>query len=228
MQIVKIVYNKISAQTIGKIVAALKQGKIIIYPTETFYGLGCDATNARAVKKIYKIKGRAENKALPFLVASLTMARKYLVFNEQTKKLSRQFWPVSVPSHSRLHRGKSGPLSLVLDFSEYGRKIFKRSINKNSFDAGVRISSNKIATLIVKKLGKPLISTSANPSGKPVASDAQTVVKYFQYKKFKPDIIIDAGKLPPSLGSTFVDARGDKIKILRKGNLIISKKFIKV
>ena len=148
MKVIKIDNNKISAQIIAKITRALKQGEVVVYPTETFYGLGCDATNAQAVAK-----------------------------------------------------------------------IFKKSINQKSFDAGARISSNKIAALLVKKLGKPLISTSANLSGWPAASEAKTVIKYWQRRKFKPDVIIDAGKLPPSLGSTLVDARSGKIIILRKGDL---------
>ena len=205
MKVIKIDNNKISAQIIAKITRALKQGEVVVYPTETFYGLGCDATNAQAVAKIFKIKGRQRNKALPFLVSDIKMARKYLRFNRQAKMLAAKFWP--------------GPLSLVLDFNANGRKIFKKSINQKSFDAGARISSNKIAALIVKKLGKPLISTSANLSGWPAASEAKTVIKYWQRRKFKPDVIIDAGKLPPSLGSTLVDARSGKIIILRKGDL---------
>jgi len=219
MEIIKIDANFRKGRMIEKVAAELKRGKVIVYPTETFYGLGCDATNARAVEKIFKIKGRAENKALPFLVSSLAMARKYLILNKQAEKLIKQFWPVSVPNQSELRRGKSGSLSLVLDFSEHGRKVFKRSINKQSFDAGVRISSHIIATLLVKKLGKPIISTSANPSGQPAASDAQTAINYFKNKKNRPDIILDAGKLPPSLGSTFVDARNKELKILRQGSL---------
>lgn len=207
MKIMKINKNKVDSQIMNKIVSTLRQGNIIVYPTETFYGLGCDATNMRAVNKIFKIKGRQRDKALPFLVSSASMAKKYLVFNAAAKKLSQKFW--------------SGPLSLILDFNEYGRKIFKRSINKKNFNAGVRISSNKIAALLVKKLGKPLVSTSANLSGFPAASDAKTVIKYFKNKKYQPDIILDAGKLPLSLGSTFVDARGREIKILRQGDLRI-------
>jgi len=205
MEIVKVNPKKINFKIINKIAGALKKGKVIAYPTDTFYGLGCDATNARAVLKIYKIKGRPQDKALPFLVASRAMAQKYLRFNREAKALAAKFW--------------SGPLSLVLDFNAKGREVFKHSINKNDFSAGVRVSSNKIAAALVKKIGRPLISTSANPSGKPAANNMQTVIKYFQSKKFKPDIIMDAGKLPPSLGSTFVDARSGKIKILRRGDI---------
>ena len=205
MDIFKINFQRPSPKIIDEIVSALKRGKIVVYPTETFYGIGCDATNAKAVAKIFKIKGRQRNKALPFLVSDIKMARKYLRFNRQAKMLAAKFWP--------------GPLSLVLDFNANGRKIFKKSINQKSFDAGARISSNKIAALIVKKLGKPLISTSANLSGWPAASEAKTVIKYWQRRKFKPDVIIDAGKLPPSFGSTLADARSGKIIILRKGDL---------
>ncbi|PIT93569.1 threonylcarbamoyl-AMP synthase [Candidatus Falkowbacteria bacterium CG10_big_fil_rev_8_21_14_0_10_43_11] len=214
MKIVKIDFNFRRSKIIKEITEELKRGKIIVYPTETFYGLGCDATNARAVKKIYQIKGRAENKALPFLVCNLAMARKYLEFNGLAKQLAKQYW--------------SGPLSLVLPFNVYGRKFFKHSINSKNFDGGVRISSNKLATLLVKKLGKPLISTSANLSNQPSTGDVPIIINYFKNKKYQPDIIIDAGKLPLSLGSTFLDARSGEIKILRQGDLKISKKFLKL
>ncbi|MDP3900031.1 MAG: L-threonylcarbamoyladenylate synthase [bacterium] len=207
MTIIKIDKNKIDKEIISQLADFLQQGKVIVYPTETFYGLGCDSTNIIAVKKVYQIKGRSFNKPLPVIVASQAMLKTYFVINSAAKKLIKKYLP--------------GPLSLVLNYNEHGKKIFKKSINQKSFDGGVRISSNEIATFLSKSLKKPITSTSANPSGRPSALDAPTVIKYFKNQKYQPDYIIDAGKLPKSKGSTFVDARDGEVKILRQGDLKI-------
>ena len=199
----------------NEVVRFLQAGKVIAYPTETVYGLGCDAFNGLANKKIFKIKGRASDKALPVLVSSVSMLKKYFKINNLAKQLINKYWP--------------GPLTLVLDFNENGKKKFQ-SINKKNYSGAVRISSSDIATKIIKKLGSPLVSTSANPSGEPAALDTQTISRYFKNKKNKPDIIIEGGNLKESKGSTIVDARNGEIKILRQGDLRVYKvkKFIKL
>ena len=190
-----------------EIAAALRAGKIIAYPTETLYGLGCDAANARAAAKIFQIKGRASAKALPVLVSSPAMAQKYFCFTPLAKKLAKKYWP--------------GPLTIVVDYNAQGKRFFKKSINQNSFDAGVRFSGNAFATALVRKLGAPLVATSANASGKPAALSAPEVFNYFKKRKHQPDIIVDGGALKPSKGSTVVDARDCNLKILRQGDLEI-------
>jgi len=196
-----IILDKKNANEVARF---LQAGKVIAYPTETVYGLGCDAFNGLANKKIFKIKGRASDKALPVLVSSVSMLKKYFKINNLAKQLINKYWP--------------GPLTLVLDFNENGKKKFQ-SINKKNYSGAVRISSSAIATKIIKKLGSPLVSTSANPSGEPAALDTQTISRYFKNKKNKPDIIIEGGNLKESKGSTIVDARNGEIKILRQGDL---------
>jgi len=192
---------KNAQEVIDQAVAMLTAGKTVVYPTETIYGLGCAAGNIKAVRKIYQIKGRAKNKALPFLLADMRMANKYLKFNPTAIKLAKKYWP--------------GPLSLVLPTTALGRRLF------GGADAGVRISSNKFATKLVRALGQPLISTSANLSSKPSASSAKQVIKYFKNRRYKPDLIIDAGRLPKSKGSTFVRISGSEIEIIRLGDIVI-------
>jgi L-threonylcarbamoyladenylate synthase len=191
--------------TIKQTVAALIAGKTVVYPTETFYGLGCAAGKRETIKKIYRIKGRGKNKALPFLLADMRMARKYLKFNQAARKLAKKYWP--------------GPLSLVLPVTAAGKKLFAAA------DAGVRISSYQFATRLVKVLGQPLVSTSANPSSQPSASSASAVIKYFNHRRYKPDLIIDAGRLPKSKGSTFVSLTGREPKILRQGDVEVTFNF---
>ncbi|MCK9581872.1 MAG: L-threonylcarbamoyladenylate synthase, partial [Methanoregula sp.] len=154
---------------------------------------------------IFQIKGRARTKALPLLVLSLAMAQKYFIVTPLAKQLAKKYWP--------------GSLTLVLDYNEAGKRIFKKTINKNSFDAGVRVSGNYFATALVKKLGAPLVSTSANLAGKPAALSAPEVFNYFKNKKYQPDIIVDGGTLKASKGSTVVDVRDGKVKIVRQGDI---------
>ena len=110
---------------------------MIVYPTETSYGLGADYTNKRAVKKIFKIKKRSDKK-LSVIVPSLFVIKKYVVIDKEAEKLARTFMP--------------GPLTLIVRKREKGTIAF-------------RISSNEIAFSIAKKFKKPIIATSANISG---------------------------------------------------------------
>lgn len=200
MKIVKIEKGK-EAEAVKLAVEYLKAGKVIAYPTETVYGLGCDATNPRAVAKIYRIKGKEEKRALLFLVSSLAMAKRYLVFTKLASALAKTYWP--------------GALSLILPLTEAGKKIFKR------MDGGVRISSNPLAQAIVRKLASPFISTSANISGQPASSSAKQVVKYFAARKYQPDLVIDAGPLKKSKGSTIINLTKTEPVVLRAGAVSI-------
>lgn len=182
-------------------VRALRDGKVIAYPTETVYGLGCDATNKKAVKKIYAIKGKSEQKQLLVLVASSAMAKKYVTFNKPAQRLATTYWP--------------GALTLVLPTTPLGKKLF------GTLTLGVRISSNPIAQAIVKSLGEPLVSTSANLTGQAASRSGQEAMESFAKCDSEPDLILDAGKLKKSKGSTIVDCTGVDFKIIRKGDLKI-------
>jgi len=200
MEVIKI-KNFADKEAINKAVEYLKEGKVIAYPTETVYGLGCDATDSKAVDKIYKIKGKSEKKALLFLVSNIKMASEYVILCKNAKKIAKKYWP--------------GALSLILPLTDKGKKIFKRK------DGGVRISSNEIATEIVKKFKKPIISTSANPTGLPSALTAKEVSKYFKDEKYKPDLILDGGRLKKSKGSTIVNLTKDEPELIREGDIFI-------
>lgn len=202
-------------EVIDFVVRALREGKVIAYPTETVYGLGCDATNKRAVNKIYSIKGKSEQKQLLVLVASLAMAKKYVEFNKMAAKLAKEYWPHSAKASRGMPHAK-GALTLVLPTTPLGKKTF------GAPTLGVRISSNVIAQSIVKTLGEPLISTSANFTGEVAAKSGQEVIDSFTKNNLEPDLILDAGKLKKSKGSTIVDCTGAEIRILRQGDLKIT------
>jgi L-threonylcarbamoyladenylate synthase len=181
---------------ISEAVKALKNGGVIVYPTETAYGLGADFLNSKAVKKIYKIKGRNFNKPLSAIVSSLAMAGKLIRFDKISLKLAKKHWP--------------GPLTLVLQSKEKSGKYI-----------GLRVSSNKLAMAIVKRMNRPLVATSANISGKKECYSVDEVIKQFKNKKYQPDLIIDAGRLTKNKVSTVVKINRKEIEVLRKGKIMI-------
>lgn len=189
--------EKITTKELKQVAAELKAGKVIAYPTETVYGLGCDATNQAAVERIYAMKQRDESKPLLFLVSSLKMAREYLLFSDQARRLAKEFWP--------------GPLTLVLPVRPDKQAVIGLS------RAGVRITSHPLALKLVRQLKGPLVSTSANPSGQPSAVSVEEVVGYFHDRSNEPDILLDGGSLPESLPSTVVDLTGPEPVVVREG-----------
>ncbi|MBI4895491.1 MAG: threonylcarbamoyl-AMP synthase [Candidatus Aenigmarchaeota archaeon] len=174
---------------IKEIINVLRRGGVIIYPTETSYGIGCDATNEKAIKKIYEIKKRDKNKPFIVLVQNEKMADKYLKLNKISKTLIKMFSP--------------GPLTLVCD-----SKILPNISGENSF----RISSDKFVQRLLKSYKNPITSTSANISGNKALFKIDEVKKTFYGKV---DIIVDGGDLKNKRLSTVFDTRS--LKVLRKG-----------
>jgi len=201
MQVVKL--NKLNQTVIIKqAVDVLKQGGVIVYPTETAYGLGADFLNPKAVKKVYQIKGRDFKKPLSVIVADLKMAQKLVKFNKISLKLAKKHWP--------------GALTLVLP-----RKAIVETGFKPVSTIALRVSSSKLATAIVKKINQPLTATSANLSGKGELYSTMAVIKEFKNKKYQPDLIIDAGRLPKIKPSTIAKIEKNKLEILRQGKIIV-------
>lgn len=198
---------KANKEGIKEAVKILKSGGTVIYPTETSYGLGADATNKKAVKKVFAIKKRDPTKPMTIIVSSLKMAKEYADFNSLSLKLAKQYWP--------------GALTLVLPLKKGLAKPIFAQVKGECKNLGVRLSPNPIALAIVKKLGAPLISTSANLSGDAPGYQIKDIISQFKDKSNKPDLIIDAGKLPKIDTSTVVKAGDKGVKILRQGPVVI-------
>ncbi len=173
-------------------VSAILNKKIIIYPTETCYGIGGNALIPEVIKKIRKIKKKKT--PLLILVADLKEAQKYCHLNNEAKKLAKKFMP--------------GALTLIVP----KKKILPESLAGKKI--GFRISSDKFAKELCKKSKKPIISTSANLHGEKEIYSAKKAVKHFENKV---DLIIDAGKLKKEKPSTVYDV--ELRKILRKGKI---------
>ena len=179
--------------------AALARGDVIVFPTETLYGLGADALNGQAVDKVFQLKGRDPNNPIPVIVADLAMVQMLVAaIPETAKELMERFWP--------------GPLTLVLP----ARSTIPAPLVNAAGGVGVRISSQPIATQLAARLDRPLTATSANPSGKPPARTVDEAKGYFSNSI---DIFIDGGKLESKTGSTVVEVLESKIKIIREGEI---------
>jgi len=170
---------------------------IIIYPTETCYGIGCSALDKEEVKKIFELKKRPNEKPFIVLVDSINMLKKIARVNKTALELAKKYWP--------------GPLSIVLP----KKNIIQNEVSKDYI--ACRISSNRFANEIIKEIKAPLISTSANLSGKP----SPYSIKEIDESLIKgADLIIDKGELEKNPPSTVVKIDGEKIIMLRKGSII--------
>ncbi len=192
---------KTAAGSLKKAVALLQGDRVIVYPTDTAYGLGCDALNKKAVKRIYKIKNRPAAKALPTIVGSLNLAKKFFKFTPQELRLAKKYWPA--------------PLSLVLEIKGSGF-----GIRDSGLRIAVRVPDSKIARFLSSKLDRPIVSTSANISGKGECYSIKDVLKQFENKKHQPDLILDGGKLKKRKPSTIIQVKDGEIEILRKGPVL--------
>lgn len=198
-------------EIISSCVTALKSGKVVACPTDTSYGLAVDATNINAVKKLYLIKGRGFNKPVHVIVPSVAYAKKNVLWNSAASKLAKKFWP--------------GALSLVLPLRIKNQK--SKILSAGSGFLGIRFPKNNVALGLSLGLKGPITATSANRSGEKDCYSAAEIVAQFKRQKIKPDIIINAGRLPKRKPSTMVKIENGKITILREGP-ILAKEILKI
>lgn len=197
---------KISSRKLKKItettIKTIKNGKVLIFPTDTVYGLIAKAQNEQAVKKIFKIKGRKSQKTLSVFVRDIKMAKELVFINKKQEKFLKKVWP--------------GKITAVLKVKPAAEKLFKVGIVSSEKKIGIRIPNYKLVGLLLKKLNFPLTGTSANISGKSASGNIKKVLNQFKNKKYQPDLIIDAGNLPKSKPSKVLDLTVWPPKILRK------------
>ena len=172
---------------------AIRAGKLVVYPTETSYALGCDATNPKAVEAIYRLKRRPREKDLPVIVSPVSQIEKYALLSPLAKKLCKKFLP--------------GPLTLVVPLK-------KPLAASKSGSVAFRVSVNPFARLLARLSGVPVVSTSANVSGEQPAFSLEDARQFAE----KSGLAIDAGPLVLSPPSTIVCLLNGP-KILRQGKI---------
>ncbi len=187
-----------------KAATILHAGGVILYPTDTLYGLGADALSNEALLKIQKIKGRDEKKPVHAIVSDFSMAEKYATLNDSAYALARAFWP--------------GPLTLILE----KKQDVKTGIGRDLETFGTRMPDHTFCLLLAQKFGGPYTTTSANKSGQESKRSIPEILSQLDVGAEGIDLVIDAGELPPSLPSTIVDVHTSKPVILREGAITTS------
>lgn len=202
MKTIKIDIKNPDIKVIKKAAEILHVGGIVVYPTDTSYGLGVNALDKKAVKKLYEFKGRNFSKPTHVVVRDWEMIEHLCLVNDAAKKLYGKFLP--------------GPLTIILPKKNIVPDILTAGLNT----VGVRIPDNSITQLLSESVSFPYTTPSANKSDGVTPYSIEDVKK--ELKTSKIDLILDAGKLPPTLPSTIVDLSTTQPKILREGP--ISKK----
>lgn len=198
MKIIK-VKRCLKAGLVKEIFDVLNRGGVIIFPTETVYGLGGDSLNKKVIKKIYKIKGRKFKKPLPLISASINQVKKFFFLDSKNLELAKKYWP--------------GPLTLVLKKKDN----LPKELASDSGKVAVRVSESPLARQLAKIMARPIIATSANLAGKKECYTIDDVLKQIGEKKI--DLALDGGKLLRRKPSTVVEIVDGEIKILRKGGV---------
>ena len=181
---------------IRKSVEIIENGGVIIFPTDTVYGIGCNPYDANAVKKIYEIKSREKIKSLPVLASSIEIVKQITIIDEFTEKIIKKYWP--------------GPLTLILKLKD---KNLKKSLNLEDKIA-VRIP-NSVCTLKLLNKCNLLVGTSANVSGDSSFTDPQKCIE--NLKNY--DAFVDGGTITSKGESTIIEIENEKIHVIREGAL---------
>ncbi|MCP4363441.1 MAG: threonylcarbamoyl-AMP synthase [Chloroflexi bacterium] len=185
-------------QTVGRVADYVNNGHIVVIPTDTVYGVGCDALNEAAICELYRIKQRPTHKAIPILLADasgLQQAAAYIP--EIARPYIAQYWP--------------GPLTIILPKHPHLPAVLSEDET-----IAVRIPGHEIARAVIRAAGGAMAVTSANLSGQPVAETAEQALNYFDGMAAA---VLDAGPAPAALASTVLDCTGSQPVILREGPL---------
>ena len=197
-EFIKIYEDKPSEAAIAKVVKVLKNGGLVIYPTDTVYGLGCDITNSRALERIARIKGvKLEKANFSFICHDLSNLSDYVKqINTSTFKI--------------LKRALPGPYTFILPGSTNLPKEFKKKTT-----VGIRVPNNNITLEIVKMLGNPIVTTSIRDEDEVVEYTTDPELIFEKWQNLV-DLVIDGG-YGDNKGSTIIDLSGDEPIVVREG-----------
>jgi tRNA threonylcarbamoyl adenosine modification protein (Sua5/YciO/YrdC/YwlC family) len=176
-------------------VDALQKGGIIAYPTDTFYGIGCDIMNKKTIEKVYQIKNRPKNKPFSFICSSLKNISDYAKVSNYAYKTMRRLLP--------------GPYTFILE----GSKLVPQMMLTKRKTAGIRVPDNRICLELVEKLGHPILSTSATAPDGSVIHDPSLIHDRFGTRI---DLVIDGGPVS-GIPSSVISLIDDEPEILRTG-----------
>ena len=197
-EFVKLYNDNPNPKQIQKVVDVLRNGGLVIYPTDTVYGLGCDITNSKAMEKVAKIKGvKLEKANFSFICNDLSHLSDY------TKQ-------IDTPTYKILKRGLPGPYTFILPGSNSLPKAFKKKKT-----VGIRVPDNNIAREIVAELGNPIVSTSIRDDDDVLEYTTDPELIYEKWQNLV-DLVIDGG-YGDNYASTVIDLTGDEPEVIREG-----------
>jgi tRNA threonylcarbamoyl adenosine modification protein (Sua5/YciO/YrdC/YwlC family) len=180
---------------IQRAVESLRNGGVVVYPTDTVYGLGCDITSKHALERIVRIKGRDPKKPLSFVCADLTHISRYARVSNMAYRILKRFLP--------------GAYTFVLEASS---EVPKMLLTRQK-TVGIRVPDHAVCSALVKELGNPILSTSANPAGVEPLNDPREIQEALGKQV---DFILDSGILT-RVPSTVISLVDDRVQVLREG-----------
>ena len=181
---------------IKKASSIVRQGGIVVFPTDTVYGIGCNPFDKKAVEKVYAIKSRDKSKPFPILTNSLETAEKIAEFDAQSRRLAKKFWP--------------GPLTILVKLRD---QELQQSLGLTD-KIGLRVPNHSCTLELLKKC-QFLVGTSANKSGKNSFVDPDRCMESIDGF----DVFVDGGKINSDSESTIIEISNGKIKVVRRGML---------
>jgi len=180
---------------IRMVVEILRGGGTIAYPTDTYYGIGCDILNKKAIQKVYQLKQRNKNKPFSFICSGLKNISHYAKVSNYAYKTMKRLLP--------------GPYTFILE----GSKLVPKIMLTKRKTAGIRVPNNSICLSLVEELGNPIITTSATMPNGTIFYDPSLIHDFFQSKI---DIVIDGGTVPGN-PSSVISLINDMPEVIRKG-----------
>ena len=184
---------------ITKCASIVKNGGVIVFPTDTLYGIGCDPYDEKAVDKIFKIKNRDKINPLPILASSVVDIERIVLLSRTAKKLAQIYWP--------------GALTIIVPLID---KKISDNLRAGKMSVGVRVPNN-VCVLSLLKDCKYLTGTSANKSGEPGCKSFSEVLSS-SLRGF--DAILDGGEVEEGVQSTIVDLTGHHPRVIREGAIV--------
>ena len=191
--------NKLDYEELKIPAKIIKEGGIVIFPTETVYGIGTNGLNKEAIKKLYEVKQRPLNKPISLLVSNIEMVNQVAKnISKLEYKIMQNFFP--------------GPLTIILEKKD----IVPDILTANTNTVGIRMPSGEIARKLIEYAGIPIATPSANISGKPSGTNIKDIQKDFEGKV---DYFIDNGESKLGIPSTIVRVINNEVHILRHGSI---------
>lgn len=197
-------WSDLDNRIIEEAIKVIKRGGSVVFPTDTAYVLGVNALESHSVERLFKIKKRPDSKPVPIMVKNIKMAKQLAYIDKKTEKILLEIWP--------------GQVIVILE----KKPIIPNILTANRKTIGLRIPNHYFTQYLMENLDEPVTITSANFSGQSDISSSTEIIKIFNKTYPRPDLILDAGQLPPSPPLTVLDLTDSQPKITRVGP--ISKK----